>query len=78
VTAGNWTDDVAAGVVVPARRQLVDEDVLVLLERVLHRLLLDLERLCDERLDDEEDDEGEDEGLDDFEQAAEGRALTHG
>ena len=64
-------DDVAALVGVEARRQLVDEDVLVRLEGRLHRLLLDLVRLGDERLDDEEDDEGEDERLDDLEEAPE-------
>jgi hypothetical protein len=34
---------------------------------VLHRLLLDLVRLGDERLDDKEDDQCEDERLDDLE-----------
>ena len=62
--------------VVEARRQLVDQDVLVGLERALHRLLLDLVRLGDEVLDDEEDDEGQDEGLDDLEETPEG-AFAH-
>ena len=68
-------DDVAPRVVVEARRQLVDEDVLVGLERALHRLLLDPVGLGDERLDDEEDDEGEDERLDDLEEAPEGASC---
>src|SRR4029079_2739662 len=64
--------DVAALVRVESRRQLVDEDVLVRLERRLHRLRADLVRLRDERLNHEEDDEGEDERLDDLEEAPEG------
>ena len=56
-------DDVAPLVGVEAWRQLVHQDVLLRLQRVLHRLLLDLVRLGDERLDDEEDDEGESERL---------------
>ena len=62
-------DDVAALVRVEVGRQLVDEDVLVGLERVLHRHLLDPVRLGDERLDDPEDDEGQDEGFGDLEEA---------
>ncbi len=57
---------------VPPGRQLVDEDVLIGLERVLHRFLLDPEWLGHERLDDPEDDQGQDEGLDDLDQASEG------
>jgi hypothetical protein len=53
-------------------RQLVDEDVLIGFERVLHRHLLDAIWLGDEVLDDEEDDEGEDQRLDDLEKTAEG------
>ena len=68
-------DDVAAVVVVPARRQLVDEDVLAGLQGPLHRLLLHLVRLRDEGLDDEEDDERQDEGLDDLEEAPEAVRL---
>ena len=41
-------DDVAPLVGVEAGRQLVDQDVLLGLQRVLHRLLLDLVRLGDE------------------------------
>ena len=69
-------DDVAPPVVVEARRQLVDEDVLVRLERALHRHLLDPVRLRHEVLDDEEDDEGQDERLDDLEETPEG-AFAH-
>ena len=69
-------DDVTALVVVEAGRELVDEHVLIRLERPLHRLLLDPVRLCDEVLDDEEDDEGEDERLDDLEETPEG-AFAH-
>ena len=70
-------DDVAALVRVEARRQLVHQDVLVGLQRVLHRLLLDLVRLGDERLDDEEDDEREDECLDDLEETSEHGSSGH-
>ena len=69
--------DVAALVGVEARRQLVDQHVLIGLQRVLHRLLLDLVRLGDEVLDDEEDDEGEDEGLDDLEETPEHGSSGH-
>ena len=70
-------DDVATGIGRPARRQLVDQDVLVGHQRRLHRALLDLVGLRDEGLDAEEDEDREDEGLDDLEEAAEGRALGH-
>ena len=59
-------------------RQLVDEDVLLGLERVLHRLLLDPVGLSDEVLDDEEDEQGQDERLDDLEETAPGRRLSQG
>jgi len=66
-----------ASVVRPETRcQLVDEDVLARLQGVLHRLLLDLERLRDEVLDDEKDDKGQDERLDDLEETAQG-ATAH-
>ena len=51
-------DDVAPVVRAEMGGQLVDEDVLLGLERVLHRLLLDAVRLSDEVLDDEEDERG--------------------
>ncbi len=70
-------DDVAAVVRVEAGRQLVHEDVLIGLERALHRLLLDLVRLRDEVLDDEEDEERQDERLDDLEKTPECGSLTH-
>jgi hypothetical protein len=57
--------------------QLVDENVLVRLERRLHRLLSDLVRLCDEGLDDKEDDECQDERLDDLEKTPEGGSFGH-
>ena len=76
-SGGVEDDDVAALVGVEARRQLVDEDVLVGLQRVLHRLLLDLVRLGDEVLDDEEDDQGEDERLDDLEETPERGSSAH-
>jgi hypothetical protein len=55
--------------------QLVDQDVLLGLERVLHRLLLDAVRLSDEVLDDEEDEEGQDERLDDLEETTPGASA---
>ena len=70
-------DDVAALVGVEPGRQLVHQHVLLGLQRVLHRLLLDLVRLCDEVLDDEEDDEGERERLDDLEGAPERGSFGH-
>ena len=70
-------DDVTPVVGVEPRRQLVDEDVLALLQRPLHRLLLDLVGLCDEVLDDEEDQERQDERLDELEETPERRSLTH-
>ncbi len=63
-------DDVAPGIRRPAGCELVDQHVLVRQERVLHRLLLDLERLGDEGLDPEEDEDRQDEGLDELEEAA--------
>ena len=70
-------DDVAPLVGVEAGRQLVDQDVLLRLQRVLHRLLLDLVRLGDERLDDEEDDERESERLRDLEETPEHGSSGH-
>ena len=70
-------DDVAALVGVESRRQFVDQDVLLGLQRVLHRLLLDLVRLGDERLDDKEDDQCENECLDDLEEAPEHGSAGH-
>src|SRR5206468_12962240 len=69
--------DVAALVGVQPRRQLVDQDVLIGLQRVLHRLLLDLVRLSDEILDDKEDDQGENECLDDLEETPEHGSSGH-
>ncbi len=74
---GREDDDVATLVRVESRRQLVHQDVLVGFQRVLHRLLLDLVRLGDERLDDEEDDEREDECLDDLEETPEHGSSGH-
>ena len=65
-------DDVAALVRVEPRGELVDQHVLVRLERPLHRRLAHLERLRDERLDDEERHEGQRQGLDDLDQPARG------
>ena len=76
-SGGCEDDDVAALVRVEPRRQLVDEHVLLWLQRPLHRLLLDLVRLCDEVLDDEEDEERQDERLDDLEETPERGSLTH-
>ena len=70
-------DDVATVVGVEPRGELVDEHVLILFERPLHRLLLDLVRLSDEVLDDEEDQERQDERLDDLEETPERGSLTH-
>src|SRR3972149_5130694 len=64
-------DDVAIGIRIPTRGQLVHQHVLLRDERVLHGALLDLVRLGDEGLDPEEDDDRQDEGLKDLEQAAE-------
>ena len=63
--------------VVEPWRQLVDQHVLLRLQRPLHRLLLDLVRLGDEVLDDDEDDEGQDERLDDLEETPERGSLAH-
>jgi hypothetical protein len=70
-------DDVAALEGVEPRGELVDEHVLVRLERLLHRLLFHPVRLGDECLDDEEDDQGQDECLDHLEEAPERRAFAH-
>ena len=64
-------DDVAAVVVAESRRELVDQDVLVLHDGREHRVLLDFERLRDEVVDQEVDDEREDQRLDDLEQTSE-------
>ena len=69
-------DHVAAAVVVESGGQLVDQDVLAGLERILHRHLLDLVRLGHEILDDEKNDEGQDKCLDDLEETPK-RALAH-
>ena len=70
-------DDVAALVGIEPWRQLVDQHVLLRLQRPLHRLLLDLVRLGDEVLDDDKDDEGQDERLDDLEETPERGSLAH-
>ena len=57
--------------------QLVDEDVLVGLQRVLHGHLFDHVRLGDEGLDDDEDDQRQDERLDDLEEAPEEGSASH-
>ena len=77
VGRGSEHDDIAPLVGIEARRQLVDQDVLLGFQRVLHRLLLDLVRLGDERLDDEEDDEGESERLRDLEETPEHGSSGH-
>ena len=62
-------DDVAALVVAEDRRELVHENELVRLERVLHGRLRDLPRLRHELVDHEEDHDREKDRLDDLEQA---------
>ena len=58
--------DVAAGVGVEARRQLVDQQVLVRQQRRLHGVHLDAVGLHHERLDDHVQDDREDDGGDDL------------
>ena len=65
-------DDVAPRVVVEARRELVDEQVLLGLEGVEHGLLLDAEGLDDERRDDEVEDDRETDRGDDLDDGIEG------
>ena len=64
-------DDIAAVVSVEPRGQPSTSTNWSVLDRVLHRELLDLERLGDERLDHPEEDQRQDERLDDLQQTAE-------
>ena len=69
-------DDVAAGVVVETRGELVDEQVLVGLERRLHRFLLHTIRLDHEGLDDHVEDDRQDDRRRDLDEGIEGARAT--